>query len=82
MIGYLSRKVDGIVSQDSAGFFSLDCLTDGGKKGMKKSLAALMILLSVFAALYAGFGFVADISPYFTFDNTPVGIEGLSWRNE
>ena len=45
-------------------------------------MAALMIMLSVFAALYAGFGFVADISPYFTFDNTPVGIEGLSWRNE
>ena len=49
---------------------------------MKKTLAALVILLSVCAALYGGFRAVADISPYFTFDNTPVGIEGLSWRNE
>lgn len=48
---------------------------------MKKSLSVLLLLLAAFAA-FASVGFVLNVKPYFTFDNSPSGIaEGSNWLN-
>ena len=47
---------------------------------MKKALFVLLIIVTCFS-LSAKLKAVVDISPYFTFDNTPGGIEGLDWQN-
>ena len=48
---------------------------------MKKTLSILLLLLAAFAA-FASVGFVLNVKPYFTFDNSPAGIaEDSSWLN-
>ena len=47
---------------------------------MKKALSVLLFIL-ICLTLPAKMKAVVDISPYFTFDNTPAGIEGLSWKS-
>ena len=47
---------------------------------MKKVIVALLIIVSCFF-LSAGIKAVVDISPYFTFDNTPVGIDEAGWKS-
>lgn len=48
---------------------------------MKKTLSILLLLLAAFAA-FASVGFVLNVKPYFTFDNSPAGIaEGSNWLN-
>lgn len=51
---------------------------------MKKTLSILLLLLAAFAA-FASVGFVLNVKPYFTFDNSPAGIaegsNGLNWNN-
>jgi len=50
---------------------------------MKRIALILTVLLCVCASLSAGFRAVADFRPYFTFDNTPSGIDegSIVWRN-
>ena len=47
---------------------------------MKKILFLILIIFICFS-LPARMKAVVDISPFFTFDNTPAGIEGLDWKN-
>lgn len=51
---------------------------------MKKSLFVILLILTAFTA-FASVGFVLNVKPYFTFDNSPAGIaEGsnsLNWNN-
>lgn len=48
---------------------------------MKKTLSVLLLLLTAFAA-FASVGFVLNVKPYFTFDNSPAGIaDGSNWLN-
>ncbi len=48
---------------------------------MKKTLSAILMLLAAFA-VFASVGFVLNVKPYFTFDNSPAGIaEDSSWLN-
>ena len=47
---------------------------------MKKVIVALLIIVSCFS-LSAGIKAVVDISPYFTFDNTPSGIDEAGWKS-
>ncbi|MBP5162992.1 MAG: hypothetical protein ILP16_08460 [Spirochaetales bacterium] len=50
---------------------------------MKRLCLILIVSLCLCASVFADFKPVADIRPYFTFDNTPSGIEEGSngWRN-
>ena len=46
---------------------------------MKKSLFVILLILTAFTA-FASVGFVLNVKPYFTFDNSPAGIaEDRSW---
>lgn len=48
---------------------------------MKKSLFVILLILTAFTA-FASVGFVLNVKPYFTFDNSPSGIaEGSNWLN-
>ena len=47
---------------------------------MKKILFLLLTIIICFS-LSARMKAVVDITPYFTFDNTPGGIEGLAWKS-
>lgn len=48
---------------------------------MKKSLFVILLILTAFTA-FASVGFVLNVKPYFTFDNSPAGIaENSSWLN-
>ena len=47
---------------------------------MKKILFLILIIFICFS-LPARMKAVVDISPFFTFDSTPAGIEGLDWKN-
>ena len=47
---------------------------------MKKALFVLLIIITCFS-LSAKLKAVVDLCPYFTFDNTPGGIEGNAWKN-
>ena len=48
---------------------------------MKKSLFVILLILTAFTA-FASVGFVLNVKPYFTFDNSPAGIaEGSNWLN-
>lgn len=47
---------------------------------MKKALFVLFIAIICFS-LSAKLRAVVDLCPYFTFDNTPGGIEGNTWKN-
>lgn len=47
---------------------------------MMKKILFLILTIFICFSLSAGMKAVVDISPYFTFDNTPSGIEGLDWK--
>lgn len=48
---------------------------------MKKTLFVILLILTAFTA-FASVGFVLNVKPYFTFDNSPAGIaEGSNWLN-
>ena len=47
---------------------------------MKRPVLLFLVLVVVCFSLTATFNAVVDVTPYFTFDNTPSGIEGLDWK--
>lgn len=52
---------------------------------MKRTLLVVLMVLAAFAA-FASVGFVLNVKPYFTFDNSPAGVASdsgsLKWNNE
>lgn len=50
-------------------------------KLMKKTLVLTAVLLILSLSLFAKLTPVLDFTSYFTFDNTPAGIEGLDWKS-
>lgn len=51
-------------------------------KTVRRLSALLFVVLTACAPLAALFNPVADISPFFTFDNSPSGITGQAWNRE
>ena len=51
-------------------------------KTLSRLAALLFVVLTACAPLAALFNPVADISPFFTFDNSPSGITGQAWNRE